>query len=154
MKVARGSRSIETIQDEITEARQARREFARAQRGPFPEDLHEQVEQRRREAEGLVDRTLASVHPELGGVPALESAPGYPSLLNVAAAWALAHDERLAAKLHATIDALPASAWPSLPKAEVESRLGSFDERIAELEGELQQARKAAALSEVEAQFA
>jgi hypothetical protein len=92
--------------------------------------------------------------PELGGVPQLEAPPGYPSLLAVAAAWTLAHDERLAAKLHETIDALPTSAWPSLPKAEVESHLAGLDDQVSKLEQERREAEKAARIAEVEAQFA
>lgn len=139
------TRSLDELHGELAKAMGARREYQRAHRGPFREDLA-----------GRAELAIAAARARLAALAAQELTFGSPPL---GSPQSLALAEAAARCSPAAEQAFEAAA-KSLEEVVTESRadvdrvVAKYDQAIAELEAERKAAEKALALAQLEEQFA
>jgi hypothetical protein len=138
-------RTIEAVAEELSAARLERREFTRANPGPFPETCAENVESFVEACKARFEALATDVAVHSGHVDSDHS--------RMLALAAVLSSEDTADRLRLVAKRFGAGL-KGLSKTEVERRVAGFDEQIGKLERELRELEKAAALAEVEAQFA
>jgi hypothetical protein len=127
------NQSDQDLQAEIERLQGERRTLARANPGPFPEDLNERFDELVEEARAQLERGLASA---AGGALNLSPSPIAPgrSLSELASVWQVVHDLEFQKQVRAAIDS---GSAPGLSKAKLTEKLGRLDDEIGAIETEL-----------------
>jgi hypothetical protein len=145
MSARRATRGVAEVEAEMVELKQDRRAYARANSGPFAEDLIGNVDRFVADCRLRFDAFTADIIVG-GGSPDSQHSQILAVVGYLSSPESHARMRAVAGEMAAGLDG------PS--KSAVEAELASYDKKLAALEDELKQLRKADEIAELEARYA
>jgi len=127
-----GGSTDEDLATALQSARDERRRFIREHRSRFRSDYHGMLDTR-------VARELAEVEVILSAIASGPGGGGFSplSLSETHARWAAVTDAAFLDGLHARIDALPASMFTTISRADFDQEVGRLDAVVSKTEAEI-----------------